>query len=455
MVHETLKNMNQKPVEFRRIWWKQPIDVFLRLCDDYSRAFLFESMGDGGDRSRFSFIGFDPEVVVTIKDGFTRIGGERLKVDDPIDVIRAFIGGRRSHSSCLRYVGGAVGYISYDAIRYWEDLPNKSVDDLGFPDVEVGIYNDGIIFDHLNNEAFYFYRGRDRYDEIERKIGREPNIPELSFTTPKVNISRDRYDKIIDRAKEYIFSGDILQVVLSKRYSSSFEGGLQKFYLNLRRINPSPYMYFLKMDDRFIIGSSPETLVRVEGELVETYPIAGTRPVTGDVERDKALEKELLNDPKEIAEHVMLLDLARNDLGKVSEFNTVRVAELMRIYRYSHVQHIVSKVAGKLRRDCDCFDALKAVFPAGTVSGAPKIRAMEIIDELEGVRRGPYAGAVGYFSYNGNMDLAITIRTLFAKGGKMHIQVGSGIVADSTAENEWLETEFKARALMKALEESE
>lgn len=200
------------------------------------------------------------------------------------------------------------------------------------------------------------------------------------------------------------------------------------------------------MHDRFIIGSSPETLVRVENGLIETYPIAGTRPVTSDPERDRALESELLNDPKEIAEHIMLLDLARNDLGRVSEFNSVRVAESMRVYRYSHVQHIVSKVSGKLRKGCGCFDALKAVFPAGTVSGAPKVKAMEIIDELEGV--------VGYFSYNGNMDFAITIRTLFAKDGKFHIHVGSGIVADSTPENEWLETEFKARALMKALKES-
>ncbi|MEM2308887.1 MAG: anthranilate synthase component I family protein, partial [Candidatus Bathyarchaeia archaeon] len=250
----------------------------------------------------------------------------------------------------------------------------------------------------------------------------------------------------------YIYSGDIFQVVLSKRYTSSFEGGFQRFYLNLRRINPSPYMYFLKMGDRFIIGSSPETLIKVEGELIETYPIAGTRPVTGNLEKDEKLERELLSDPKELAEHVMLLDLARNDIGKISEFSTVRVEEFMKIYRYSHVQHIVSKVVGRLRRGYDCYDVLKAVFPAGTVSGAPKVRAMEIIEELEGVRRGPYAGAVGYFSYNGNMDFAITIRTLFANRNKFYIQVGSGIVADSTSEGEWLETEFKAKALMKALE---
>ncbi|MCX8171123.1 MAG: anthranilate synthase component I family protein [Candidatus Bathyarchaeota archaeon] len=444
---------SSKPVSFKSLPRKQPLNIFLRLCDDYEYAFLFESMGND-DRARFSFIGFEPKITITVKDGLTYVSGERIKVEDPIDILRAFISSPQRYDGGYRYIGGAVGYISYDSIRYWEKLPDTSIDDLGFPDIEMGIYDDGIIFDHSSNEVFYFHRGIDRYNEVVKKISEEPSIPTLSFSTPRVNIKRDRYDEIICSAKEHIFSGDIFQVVLSKRYSASFKGGFQKFYMNLRRINPSPYMYFLKMHDRFIIGSSPETLVRVENGLVETYPIAGTRPVTGDREKDKALENEMLSDPKEVAEHIMLLDLARNDLGRVSEFNSVRVAEFMRVYRYSHVQHIVSKVTGKLRGDHDCFDVLKAVFPAGTVSGAPKVRAMEIIEELEGVRRGPYAGAVGYFSYNGSMDFAITIRTLFAKDGKFHIQVGSGIVADSTPENEWLETEFKARALLKALEES-
>ncbi|MEM1990018.1 MAG: anthranilate synthase component I family protein, partial [Candidatus Bathyarchaeia archaeon] len=392
---------------------------------------------------------------VTVKDCVAYIDGERLEIDDPLDVIRALVNEIRVFDSSHRYVGGAVGYISYDAVRYWEKLPNIAVDDLRLPDIEMSIFDDGIVFDHASGKAFYFYRGRDRYSEIARRINRNLSIPDLSFTTPRVNIDRDKYDRIIERAKEYIFSGDILQVVLSKRYSSSFTGGLQKFYLNLRRINPSPYMYFLKAGDLFIIGSSPETLARVEGGIIETCPIAGTRPMTGDQEKDKALEEEMLNDPKELAEHIMLLDLARNDLGRVSEFGTINVIELMKVKKYSHVQHLVSKVTGKLRKDYDCFDALRAVFPAGTVSGAPKVRAMEIIEELEPARRGPYAGAVGYFSCNGNMDFAITIRTLFAKDNRLHIQVGSGIVADSTARGEWLETEFKARALMKALEESE
>jgi len=445
----------KEPIKFKSFPENKPIEVFLRLCDEYERAFLFESVGDGGDSSRFSFLGFDPEVTVTVKDCVAYIDGERLEIDDPLDVIRALVNEIRVFDSSHRYVGGAVGYISYDAVRYWEKLPNIAVDDLRLPDIEMSIFDDGIVFDHASGKAFYFYRGRDRYSEIARRINRNLSIPDLSFTTPRVNIDRDKYDRIIERAKEYIFSGDILQVVLSKRYSSSFTGGLQKFYLNLRRINPSPYMYFLKAGDLFIIGSSPETLARVEGGIIETCPIAGTRPMTGDQEKDKALEEEMLNDPKELAEHIMLLDLARNDLGRVSEFGTINVIELMKVKKYSHVQHLVSKVTGKLRKDYDCFDALRAVFPAGTVSGAPKVRAMEIIEELEPARRGPYAGAVGYFSCNGNMDFAITIRTLFAKDNRLHIQVGSGIVADSTARGEWLETEFKARALMKALEESE
>ncbi|MCX8161576.1 MAG: anthranilate synthase component I family protein [Candidatus Bathyarchaeota archaeon] len=428
--------------------------MFLRLYDRYENVFIFESMIGGGGGARFSFIGFEPELTVTVKDGIAYIAGESFRVSDPMDVIKSLIGKTQPRNGYFSYIGGAVGYISYDAVRYWEKLPNRSIDDLGFPDIEIGIYNDGIIFDHSNNVAFYFYRGVDRYREVVEGISGRSDISSLSFPTPKVNIERDRYDEMVSKAKEYILSGDIFQVVLSKRYSSTFEGDFRRFYMNLRRINPSPYMYFLKMKDRFIIGSSPETLVRVKDGLIETYPIAGTRPVTGNPELDRALERDLLNDPKEIAEHIMLIDLARNDIGKVSEFGSVSVTEFMRIHRYSYVQHIVSKVTGKLKEGYDYFDALRAVFPAGTVSGAPKVRAMEIIDELENVRRGPYAGAVGYFSYNGNMDFAITIRTLFAKDGKFHIQVGSGIVADSTAENEWLETEFKAKALIRALEES-
>jgi anthranilate synthase component 1 len=274
----------------------------------------------------------------------------------------------------------------------------------------------------------------------------------LSYDQPKVSVKKEYFEKAVENAKEYVTSGDIFQVVLSKRYEFRFKGNLVKFYSALREINPSPYMYFLKVGDRQIVGSSPEMLVRVDDRVVETFPIAGTRPCVENSSENQRLAKELLSDPKERAEHVMLVDLARNDVGRVSKFGSVHVPEFMTVHRYSHVQHIVSHVAGNLKDDCNCYDALRAVFPAGTVSGAPKIRAMEIIEELEPMRRGPYAGAVGYFSYNGNADFAITIRTLVANKDKAYIQAGGGIVADSVPETEWFETEHKLKALMKALE---
>ena len=273
----------------------------------------------------------------------------------------------------------------------------------------------------------------------------------MDYDQPKVNVTKERFEKSVEKAKEYITSGDIFQVVLSKRYDFRFKGDLVTFYRSLRDINPSPYMYFLKAGNRKIIGSSPEMLVRVDNRVVETFPIAGTRPCVKDPSENKRLAEELLADPKERAEHVMLVDLARNDVGKIAKFGSVNVPEFMKVHRYSHVQHIVSQVVGDLREDRESYDALRAVFPAGTVSGAPKVRAMEIIEELEPAKRGPYAGAVGYFSYNSNVDFAITIRTLFADKDEAHIQVGAGIVADSVPEREWFETDHKAEALIRAL----
>jgi anthranilate synthase component 1 len=269
-----------------------------------------------------------------------------------------------------------------------------------------------------------------------------------------VNTKKENYEKAVEKAKEYVTEGDIFQVVLSKRYQFQIKGDLIPFYQSLRTINPSPYMYFYKSGDRQIVGSSPEMLVRVENRTVETFPIAGTRPVAEDPGENNKLACELLADPKERAEHVMLVDLARNDIGKISKYGSVHVPEFMKVHRYSHVQHIVSQVVGELKENLQSYDALRAVFPAGTVSGAPKVRAMEIIDELEPARRGPYAGAVGYFSYNGNADFAITIRTLFAYKNQAYIQAGAGIVADSVPEREWFETDHKAKALIQALEQA-
>ena len=307
------------------------------------------------------------------------------------------------------------------------------------------------MFDHRQKRAFYYYSSENRLDEVETLITQSINSGVLDYDQPKVNVTKECFEKSVEKAKEYITSGDIFQVVLSKRYDFHFKGDLVAFYRSLREINPSPYMYFLKAGNRKIIGSSPEMLVRVDNRVVETFPIAGTRPCVEDPSENKRLAEELLADPKERAEHVMLVDLARNDVGKIAKFGSVHVPEFMKVHRYSHVQHIVSQVVGDLREDRESYDALRAVFPAGTVSGAPKVRAMEIIEELEPVKRGPYAGAVGYFSHNGNADFAITIRTLFVDKDEAHIQVGAGIVADSVPEREWFETDHKAEALIRAL----
>ncbi len=349
-------------------------------------------------------------------------------------------------------MGGLVGYFSYDAVRYFEALPSVVRDDLKLPDFEFGVYDDGIVFDHVTGQAYYYWYKNNRLKEIERLL-RENYAPEkLVVDEQTTNITKKEFESTVTDAKHYITAGDIFQVVLSKRFEFSFRGDLISFYKALRDINPSPYMYFLKMKGRALVGSSPEMLVRVDRGLVETFPIAGTRPTGKNSAEDERFADELLKDVKEQAEHIMLVDLARNDLGKVCQFGTVEVPDFMTVQKYSHVQHIVSRVKGRLRADRDAFDTFKGTFPAGTVSGAPKKRAMEIIEELEPTRRGPYAGAAGYFSYNGNADFAITIRTLVASGNKAYIQAGAGIVADSKPTREWYETEYKARALIHALE---
>ena len=318
----------------------------------------------------------------------------------------------------------------------------------------MGIFDDGFIFNHIQRQAFYYYRSENHLPEVESLLKQPISSEGLSYSQPKVSTKKENFEKAVEKAKEYVTAGDIFQVVLSKRYQFHVKGDLIPFYQSLRTINPSPYMYFYKSGDRQIVGSSPEMLVRVENRTVETFPIAGTRPAVEDPNENKKLACELLADPKERAEHVMLVDLARNDIGRISKYGSVHVPEFMKVHGYSHVQHIVSQVVGELKENLQSYDALRAVFPAGTVSGAPKVRAMEIIDELEPARRGPYAGAVGYFSYNGNADFAITIRTLFANKNQAYIQAGAGIVADSVPETEWFETDHKAKALMQALEQA-
>ena len=438
---------------------KSPIDIFSKLYNHYENVYILESIEGPKKLSQYSFIGFNPELTIKIKNGeaFTHNKRtdekERENCTKPLEVLAKTLRNRPGFME-QRFVGGAVGYISYDAIRYWEKLPQKALDDQQFPDIKVGIFDDGIIYDHRNRQAFYYYLHENRLNEIKKRL-RETNDNEVvEYKQLKVNTSKGHFEDAVEKAKEYVTAGDIFQVVLSKRYDFQVKGNMVGYYRNLRKINPSPYMYFLKSGEHQIVGSSPEMLVRVENRAVETFPIAGTRPHVKNLAENRQLTEELLADPKERAEHVMLVDLGRNDIGKVSKFGSVHLPEFMKVHQYSHVQHIVSRVVGSLREEFDAYDALRAVFPAGTVSGAPKVRAMEIIEELEPTRRGPYAGAVGYFSYNGNADFAITIRTLVANGENAHIQVGAGIVSDSDPEKEWYETEHKARALIKALEVS-
>jgi len=448
-------------LKFRKLSFENPpFEIFSKLQSRYENTYILESIEGPQKLSQYSFIGFDPALTVTIKNGKAVIRDartgekERRKVDEPLSAIQETLRDLQQGFKEFRFIGGAVGYVSYDAVRYWEKLPESSVDDQGFPDVEVGVFDDGIVYDHRNREAFYYYLNEDRFPEIDKLLNEQANKEELEHTQLGVNISKERFEAAVERAKEYVTAGDVFQVVLSKRFDFQIRGDLLGFYRNLRKINPSPYMYFLKYGERQIVGSSPEMLVRVENRAVETFPIAGTRPHVSDPVENRRLTEELLADPKERAEHVMLVDLGRNDIGKVAKFGTVRLPEFMEVHQYSHVQHIVSRVVGDLRDECDCYDSLRAVFPAGTVSGAPKVRAMEIIEELELTRRGPYAGAVGYFSFNDNADFAIAIRTLVANGDRAYIQVGAGIVVDSEPEREWFETEHKAQALIKALEVS-
>jgi anthranilate synthase component 1 len=448
--------VNPLNIELIKISLK-PLEAFSKIQQHCKNAYLLESIEGPQKLAQYSFIGFNPKTTIQVVDGKVKIIDNQTqkttieKTNDPLSLIQKILQKEPLKNTSFRFIGGAVGYISYDAARYWENLPKKHKND-SFPDVEMGIFDDGLIFNHVEEQAFYYYRSENRLLEIE-KILQQPSEPlSLSFAQPKVETKKEQYERAVEKAKTYVNEGDIFQVVLSKRFEFKFQGSLIPFYEALRAINPSPYMYYLKFGDHQIIGSSPEMLIRVDNRMVETFPIAGTKPIAQTIAENTRLASELLADPKERAEHVMLVDLARNDLGRISKYGSISVPEFMKVHQYSHVQHIVSQVVGELRDELQSYDAVRAVFPAGTVSGAPKVRAMEIIDELESTRRGPYAGAVGYFSYNGNADFAITIRTLFADKNQAYLQAGAGIVADSVPEREWMETDHKAEALIRALE---
>ncbi|GBC70346.1 Anthranilate synthase component 1 [Candidatus Calditenuaceae archaeon HR02] len=420
---------------------------------------MLESVSGPRKLAEFSFIGWDPVATLAVEQGVLevvdRVEGARFKVDvgNPLRLLGEIILSSRNRENRFRFLGGGVGYISFESVKYWEDIRFRVKEEHDFPEMEFGVYNRGIIFDHRMNEVYiYGHDPGSDWEEVKRLMKDVGDEEPLRALRAKSSISKEKFEEMVVRAKEYIAAGDVLQVVPSRRIDVEVAGSYRGYYRELRRLNPSPYMYVLRLDDRWIVGTSPEMLVRVEGSRVETFPIAGTRPMTGRAEEDDRLMEELRRDEKELAEHVMLVDLARNDLGRVCRYGTVRVASLMEVHRYSHVQHLVSHVVGELKLGLSAIDALEATFPAGTVTGAPKLRAIEIIDELEPVRRGPYAGCVGYLSFNGSADFAITIRTLLGHSdSSASIQVGMGVVADSKPEAEWYETEHKAAALLSAM----
>ncbi|MEC7641786.1 MAG: anthranilate synthase component I [Nitrospinota bacterium] len=461
-----------------------PVSAYMKIGQS-SYSFLLESVEGGEKWARYCFLGCDPSIIVRIKEKKITIQRNGVKEektvagDNPLTGLREILGKYKPvpADDLPRFTGGAVGFISYDTVRFFEGLPDQTTDDLQLPDSLFVITDTMLIFDNVGqtikivSNAFIegveleeSYRlAIEKIECLEEKL--RQNVPQNLFPSRPMgsttasrfesNFEKEEFKDAVLKIKKYILEGDVIQTVLSQRLKFEITQDPFSIYRALRTINPSPYMYYLNFGDTQVVGSSPEILVRQEDQRVENRPIAGTRPRGRSEDEDLQLEKDLLSDKKELAEHIMLVDLGRNDLGRVAELNTVEVNERFVVERYSHVMHIVSNVRCVLKKGYDCFDVLKAAFPAGTLSGAPKVRAMEIIDELEPTRRGLYGGAVGYISFNGNMDTAIAIRTLVIKGKTAYLGVGAGIVADSDPEREFEETMNKGKALLKAIDLAE
>ena len=478
-------DQGRSQIVFRRVVadLETPIGAYLKLAAGRKNTFLLESVQDGATRGRYSMIGLDPDIILKVEKGAASINrNARMEPDafEPVDeppltVLRALVAESQADvpTGLPSTAAGIYGYLGYDMVRLMETLPDDNPDVLGFPDAILMRPSVLAVFDTLKDELYltapvYIRPGvsaklawegaQARIDEATARLGKMLNysteVPDLGGIEIESNTTPDEYKAMVDQAKEYIRAGDIFQVVLSQRFSAEFTLPPTALYRALRRTNPSPYMYFLDFGDFAVAGSSPEILVRVQDGEVTIRPIAGTRKRGATPTRDKELADELMSDPKELAEHLMLLDLGRNDVGRVSKIGTVKVTDKFFLEYYSHVMHIVSNVIGELAPDKDFVDALAAGFPAGTVSGAPKVRAMEIIDELEKHRRGIYGGCVGYFGADGTMDTCIVLRTAIVHEGRIYVQAGAGIVADSQPKLEQLECENKARALFSAAEEA-
>ena len=455
-----------------------PVSAYLKIRARSPYAFLFESVVGGEKIGRYSFLGVDPFLIFRSRGQRIEIedlkgGANRILEGDPIAALRDLLGAYRSaHVDGMpRFTGGAVGYVSYDAVRLIERVPETVTDDLGLDDVLLLFFDTLLAFDNVTHKihlianvhtqgdlAANYQAAVARIEALHQAL-KQPVDASMTVGASSCAVSsntrKDAYLDVVKRCQKYIVAGDIFQVVPSQRFAMDVTVDALSIYRALRTVNPSPYMFHLNLKDHQLVGASPELLVRVENGVVQVRPIAGTRWRGKTEEEDQQLADDLLADEKERAEHIMLVDLGRNDVGRVSRFDTVRVTEQMVIERYSHVMHIVSNVRGVLREDVDALDALFACYPAGTVSGAPKIRAMEIIDEMEPTRRGPYAGAVGYIDFSGNMDTCIAIRTLVIKNGKAYVQAGGGVVFDSQPESEYEETVNKAKALFRAVEIAE
>jgi anthranilate synthase component I len=453
-----------------------PVGAHLRLARDAKYSFLLESVEGGENIARYTFTGANPQEVFRARGRICTMeaNGKRVEFEEnPIEQLRRLTARYRPVRvpGIPPLIGGAIGYFAYDMVRLVERIPATGRDDLGLDDCVMMFYLGLVAFDHVQHRLWVirnvFTEGegslRAKYGAAVREIRRTRRALEQPLPPQRrvrrqgplrvhSNFTKPRYLAAVRKAKSYIRAGDIFQVVPSQRFSAATKADPFEIYRALRVVNPSPYLYFLRLDDVSVVGSSPEMLVKVQGHDVFYRPIAGTEPRGRTGIEDRALEAKLMAEPKERAEHIMLVDLGRNDLGRVCEYGSVKVERLMFVERYSHVMHLVSSLRGRLRDEVDCFDALMACFPAGTLSGAPKIRAMEIIDELEPTRRGLYAGSVMYLDFSGNLDSCIALRTLVAKNGRAYIQAGGGIVADSVPEREYEETVNKARAVLKALE---
>lgn len=455
-----------------------PLSVYSKLAND-RYSYLLESADGGNKYGRYSIIGLPAKIRIQIKKNKISVFNKEKLIDEvtdqnPLNFIDDFMSQFKTPQNLdlPRFSGGLAGYFGYETIQYIEPRLSKEFlnDKLDLPDILLMLSDEVVVFDNVSGKLYFVnyvdVNATNAYDDgilrlkaLEEKLKQGPSpylIEERKFVDDvsevKSEFGEENFLRAVKKIKEYIFNGDTMQVVLSQRLSQNFKSNPLSLYRTLRNLNPSPYMYFYNMDDHYVVGASPEILVTLEGDKVTVRPIAGTRPRGNDEDEDETLEKDLLEDPKEIAEHVQLMDLGRNDIGRVSETSSVKVTDHMIIERYSHVMHIVSNVEGKLKGKLSAMDVLKATFPAGTVSGAPKVRAMEIINELESSKRGVYSGAVGYVGFDGDMNVAIAIRTAVIKNQTLFVQAGAGIVSDSIPKKEWEETQNKAKAILKAAE---